>query len=400
MNSTTTCTYNVFYELRPPLSSGGLSGVNTECDVLVVGAGIVGLGHALAAADAGQQVIVIDRDRRPVGASIRNFGHVCATGQSGVLRDLAVGSRERWLDVASRTGLSVRTGAGLAVARAADEIAVIDELASTRESVVRIDAAQTRAALGGAGASDIVGGARLLDDLRVDPRVTAPTIAAWLAERDGVSFRWATAYQGVNDASGGDVRVRTSRGTIRAGRVFVCVGHDLDYTAPDLADDNDVHRCGLSMMQTADPGVRIDPAVLTATSFLRYGAFADTTAVAALAARIDEQRPDLRAADTNIMFTQRPDGTLLIGDSHHLDRTLDPFLDQSVADLIRREIETILGRPLTVIGRWQGVYASRPGGPYLTAELAPGVRACSVTTGVGMTVGLELAARHVAGDLA
>ncbi len=372
---------------------------NTEYDVLVVGAGIVGLGHALAAADAGQTVMIIDRDRRPVGASVRNFGHVCATGQSGVLRDLALGSRERWLDVSARSGLSVRIGAGLAVARAADELAVLEELATTRSSVAIVDAQQTRELLGGAGADDIVGGARLLDDLRVDPRITAPTVAAWLEQRDGVTFGWNTSYHGVEEAADGDVRIRTSRGTIRAARAFVCVGHDLDYAAPQIADANDVRRCALSMMQTADPGVVIDPAVLTATSFLRYGAFAETSAVAALAARVEAERPDLRAADTNIMFTQRPDGTVLIGDSHHVDRTLDPFLDEPIADLIRREIEAVLGRPLTVVARWQGVYASRPGGPYLTAELAPGVRACSVTTGVGMTVGLELAARHVAGDL-
>ena len=386
--------------MRARTSRGELFGVsNNECDVLVVGAGIIGLGHALAAADAGNSVIVIDRDRRPVGASVRNFGHICVTGQAGELRDLAVGSRERWLDLATRAGVPVRTEAGLGVARAEDEMAVLAELASTRDSVSPIDASSTREVLGGAGADDVVGGALLLDDLRVDPRTTAPAIAAWLDARDNVEFRWNTSYLGVEEASDGDVRIRTSRDPIRAGRVFVCVGHDLDYTAPAVADEHDVHRCGLSMLQVADPGFRVNAAVLTATSFLRYGAFAETTAVAALATRIDEDRPDLRAADTNIMFTQRPDGTLLIGDSHHLDRTLDPFLDETVADLIVREVETILGADLTVVGRWQGVYASRPGGPYLTAELAPGVRACSVTTGVGMTVGLELAARHVAGDL-
>ncbi|MDR2280374.1 MAG: FAD-dependent oxidoreductase, partial [Gordonia sp. (in: high G+C Gram-positive bacteria)] len=283
---------------------------NIECDVLVVGAGIVGLGHALAAADAGNRVIVIDRDRRPVGASVRNFGHICVTGQAGELRDLAVGSRERWLDLAARTSVSVRTEAGIGVARAADEMAVLDELASTRDSVSLIDADTTREALGGAGAGDVVGGALLLDDLRVDPRTTAPAVAAWLSTRDDVDFLWNTSYLGVEDATDGDVRIRTSRGPIRAARVFVCVGHDLDYTAPEIAEKNDVHRCGLSMLQVGDPGFRVDSAVLTATSFLRYGAFAETTAVAALARRINDDRPDLRAADTNIMFTQRPDGTL------------------------------------------------------------------------------------------
>ncbi|GAA4662057.1 TIGR03364 family FAD-dependent oxidoreductase [Gordonia humi] len=370
----------------------------TECDVLVVGAGIVGLGHALAAADAGLSVTIIDRDRRPVGASIRNFGHVCATAQTGTLRDLALGSRQRWLDVASRSGIGVRTGAGLAVARHIDELAVLDELAQTRGSVRPLTALDVRDEIGGA-ADGVVGGARLLDDLRIDPRTAVPTLAAWLAERDRVEIRWNTAYHGVDETQTPDVVVRTSRGAVRAGRVYVCVGHDLDTVAPSVTDEARVARCALSMMLTADPGIRIDPAVLTGTSLLRYEAFAQTAAATALGERLRARRPELMAADTNIMFTQRPDGGLLIGDSHHVEPTVDPFLDEDVADLIRREVSSVLGVDLTVVQRWQGVYASRPDGPYLTAELAPGVRACSVTTGVGMTVGLELGARHVADDL-
>src|SRR4029079_10113286 len=65
-----------------------------RADLVVVGAGLVGLGHAHAlrvvssvradrgalgrASDAhrrGLSVAVIDRDARPVGASVQNFGH-------------------------------------------------------------------------------------------------------------------------------------------------------------------------------------------------------------------------------------------------------------------------------------------------------------------------------------
>ena len=53
----------------------------TVYDVAIVGAGIVGLAHALAAVRLGKRVIVIDRDARANGASIRNFGFVTVTGQ-------------------------------------------------------------------------------------------------------------------------------------------------------------------------------------------------------------------------------------------------------------------------------------------------------------------------------
>ena len=48
----------------------------------MVGAGIVGLAHALAAAKLGKRVVVIDRDAQANGASIRNFGFITVSGQA------------------------------------------------------------------------------------------------------------------------------------------------------------------------------------------------------------------------------------------------------------------------------------------------------------------------------
>ena len=52
-----------------------------QFDLAIVGAGICGLAHALAATRRGLRVAVIERDAQANGASIRNFGFVTVTGQ-------------------------------------------------------------------------------------------------------------------------------------------------------------------------------------------------------------------------------------------------------------------------------------------------------------------------------
>ncbi|GAA4393296.1 TIGR03364 family FAD-dependent oxidoreductase [Tsukamurella soli] len=361
-----------------------------SCDVLIAGSGIVGLAHAVAALDAGHRVVVVERDSRPVGASIRNFGHVCVTGQAGDLAELAAVSRERWLTMAARADVRVAESGGVAVARGADELAVLEELQDSRPDAVRLlTREQIRALLGGAGSDSIVGGAHLVADLRVDPRTAAGTIATWLAGQDGARVHFGTAYLGTDGT-----HAVTSRGRVRADRVVVCVGHDLDYLYPDLAEANDVRRCALQMALVEGPGATIAPAVLTATSLLRYDAFAQTSAAAALRARITAASPDLVGIDANVMFTQRPDGRLLIGDSHHTERTVDPFLEEDTTETIHREICRVLGVDrLTFRQRWQGVYASSGRAPYLAADFGDHLSVRSVTSGVGMTISFGLAQR-------
>ena len=56
--------------------------MNKRYDLLVVGAGIVGLAHAYEARKRGLSVAVIEQNAQCTGASIRNFGFITVSGQS------------------------------------------------------------------------------------------------------------------------------------------------------------------------------------------------------------------------------------------------------------------------------------------------------------------------------
>ncbi|MGH3360665.1 MAG: FAD-dependent oxidoreductase, partial [Nocardioidaceae bacterium] len=92
-------------------------------DVLVVGAGIVGLAHAAEAAERGRSVAIVERDDRAVGATVRNFGHLCASVQSGRALDYAERARERWLSLGAKAGFWVGETGTLVVARTDAQLA-------------------------------------------------------------------------------------------------------------------------------------------------------------------------------------------------------------------------------------------------------------------------------------
>lgn len=374
----------------------------TSTDLLVVGAGIVGLAHAAVAADRGLTVRVIDRDHQAVGASIRNFGHCCITAQSGELYELAQASRRQWLRFSELAGFWAATSGAVVVARTDAELAVLRELSASREpgQVTVLDAAATRAKLGPAGTQatwpGLIGGAFLRDDLRVDPRTTVGRIASWLDSLPSAEVSWNTAATGFTPLPGGGVRVSTSRGDITASQVVVCVGHDLDYLFPDEAAAHRIQRCTLNMALGRMPdGFHLGPAVLTATSMLRYPAFVETDAAGALRDEVSTTAPDLLEVGANVMFTQRPDGSLLLGDSHHFHQSAPPFLDETVTETLLEHLEATLGSRPRVVERWQGVYASSEVAPLFQQEVLPQVTAVSVTSGVGMTLSFGLAERTI-----
>ncbi|SEE49930.1 TIGR03364 family FAD-dependent oxidoreductase [Jiangella alba] len=366
-------------------------------DLVVVGSGIVGLGHALEAASRGLTVAVVEREDRPLGASVRNFGHGCVTAQGDLAYPHALTSRERWLRLAREAGFWAGDTGTVVVARHDDELDVLESLAAERagEGVSLLTASETDFRAGTAGAR---GGAFLAQDIRVDPRAAVPAIARRLAEQPGVTFRWSTTVLGVD--TGG---VRTSRGDIEAAQVVVCVGHDVDHLFPDLAAASGVRRCSLHMLRVAAPGTRLPeassaPAVLTGLSMLRYPALARQPATARIRQRLTETRPELLELGMNLMFTRHPGGDLLIGDTHAYGPSVDPFAAEPVDQLILDETAQLLGvAALRVRERWRGVYASAPG-DFLVSQPAPGTTVVSVTAGIGMTTGLGLAA-HVIDDL-
>lgn len=374
------------------------------CEVAVVGAGIVGLGAALAAVDRGFSVIVIDRSASIAGASIRNFGHLCFSAQSGAAREYALTAREIWLRLAREAGFWIDDTGTFVAARHQDELELLREFAADRDgrppehglnapAEVELLSPLEIERRAGLPFGSTLGGALLPDDLHVNPREAATSIREYLASR-GVEFRMRTNVAKVTSG-----RVETSRGLINAGLVVVAVNHDIDQLYPALAQRHGVVRCGLDMLRVrSDLATPLRGPLLTGWSLIRYSAFTKMPSAVAVRERLHRERPDLAALDLNQMYTPLPDGSVIVGDSHWNGEAVDPFQPEAASRAFLAAFTELFGASADVIERWQGIYATAPE-EFLIDESEPGVLVTIVTTGIGMTTGLGLAEHVVGGQL-
>ncbi|MDR6142708.1 FAD dependent oxidoreductase TIGR03364 [Microbacterium foliorum] len=365
-----------------------MNGAQHSADLVVVGSGIIGLGAAYAAVRRGLTVIVVDRADAPVGATIRNFGHLCIGAQTGEARRYADLSRDLWLRLAHDADFWLRESGTLVAARHADEIAVLEQAAA--DGGIRMLETDELLRLAPLRAEGLVGGAHIETDLQTDPRTAAAAIVRHLAAQ-GVNFRFRTAVTSVAGR-----RVETTRGAITAGAVVVAVNHDVDQLLPEVAARAGVERCALDMMRAAVtlPHPLTAP-LLTGWSLVRYGRFANGAAAGALRERLHSERPDLAALDLNQMYTQLPDGTLIIGDSHTTSSAPEPFQPEAAFAAFLAEAEALFDMPAPrVLERWQGVYAKAQH-EFLIDRVEEGVLVLAATTGIGMTTGLGLAEENL-----
>ncbi len=362
-----------------------------EFDCAVVGAGIVGLAHALWARRHGLSVAVVERDGAAAGASIRNFGFVTVTGQEeGRTWRRAMRSRDIWADVAPQAGIAVVHRGLTVAARRREALECLEQFAAgpMGAGCRLLGAAELTAPF----QPGLAGGLWSPHELRVESRTAIPLLAAWL-EAQGVTFLRGTACHGVAEG-----RLATTAGTIRAGQIVVCPGPDLATLFPEVMARRAVRLCKLHMMRVADPGRRLPSAVMSDLGLARYLGYAGCPGLPALMARLAGEQQAQLDNGVHLIVVQSEDGSLVVGDSHHGVVAPDPFQPEAVDRLILDELSLVLDLPEPRVSeRWVGFYPTAETTAFVEAPM-PGVRLALVTSGTGASTAFAIA-EEVMADL-
>jgi FAD dependent oxidoreductase TIGR03364 len=367
-------------------------------DLAVVGAGICGLAHALAAARLGKSVVVIDRDAQANGASIRNFGFVTVTGQQrGECWRRAMRSRDLWAEVAPRASIRIEhRGMTLAVRRP-EAMAVLEAFLATEmgegcELLTPVQAERRCPMVARQGLAGVLWSPH---ELRVESRTAIPALARWLAEAHGVTFLRETAVQTVEPPV-----IETSRGRVAAEACIVCPGDDFLALFPKRLAAYGLTRCKLHMLRVAATRgrPRLNAAIMSDLSLVRYLGYAELPEAAALRQRLESEQPEHLANGVHLIAVQSADGSLVVGDSHHYGTTPDPFAPDSVDALILDELRRVVALVEPIVReRWTGVYASAKDRLMLVDQPSDSVRIVVISSGTGASTSFAIAEEVIGG---
>jgi len=370
--------------------------MNETFDDAVVGAGIIGLAHAYHLARSGRRVIVFERSPRAQGASVRNFGMLWPIGQPpGAMLQLALRSREHWLEVLRDAGLWHDPVGSLHLAYHDDEAAVLREFAATADghgyevSLLTPCEVTTR--------SPVVRTEGLIcalwsgTEICVDPRSVIADLPAFLATKYGVAFHFgcaATAYEHPTLRAGGR--------SFNVERLWVCSGDDLQTLYPETLGESGLVRCKLQMMRTPPCDRRLGPMLAAGLTLKHYQSFAHCPSLPRLRARLAREHPAYDRFGIHVMVSQNGLGELVIGDSHEYGDAIEPFDKPEIDRLVLEYLRIFCDWPeLRIAARWHGVYVKHPTDPFLILRPAPRVTAVIGAGGAGMTLSFGLAERGV-----
>lgn len=363
-------------------------------DLAVVGSGILGSFHAYLAARAGWRVLLLEQTAHPSGASVQNFGMVIPSAfPAGPWRDRGARSVQLYRGLCQAMGYPCATGGTQYLASTAREWQVLQEYAQTNESCHLLDASASTRLNAAIQPSNCVGSLHAPSDLAMEPAGFFQHFLPWLTEQCGVRYQGNTRVRGI-DAGDASCTVHTDGGAFEARHVVVCPGAAGHQLFPNIAP---LQLTKLQMLQTRPQAhTRLPTQLVSPLSLRRYDGFQDCPSHAALCATpVDDV---VSRFGIHVLCVQRPDGTVVIGDSHTVH-------GEGRGDLYETEVEeAILARAKAMVAldtwevavRWCGYYGTRNGGP-VARNLDARLRVVEGLGGRGMTAGPALAEETLAG---
>ncbi len=360
--------------------------------IVVVGGGVMGTLHAYIALERGAEVVHLERDQVPVGASVRNFGLIWVSGRAeGRETELALRARELWQAIAEDVpGIKFRANGSFTLLASDEELEVAQRALSRPDAVARGFSLMNRdevLARNPAAQGRYLAGLHCERDAAVESRLALAALRHAMIASGRYGYHPGRELTNLRDGAAVD-----HRGEVHAGdRVYVCVGASLSGFTRELFESEPLRSVRLQMAETEPLADSLTTSVANGDTLRYYPRFrADALEV------LPEQDTTAAHYGLQVLMQQRCHGGVTIGDTHEGERPGIFDAPDRPMDMILAAARSLIGPALPRIERrWTGVYhqmdPARSDDVYLRREAARHVTLITGAGGRGMTLAPAIA---------
>lgn len=340
--------------------------MNDKYDLIIVGGGILGTFHAYHALKKGLKVALLEKDQKPQGATVRNFGQVVPSGMNTKWQLFGRESLRIYKEIQSEFDISVRQEGSVYLASNDEEVQLLEELNGINRANGYPSQLLTKNACldryPNLRSDYIKAGLFFPEEVIIEPRLMIHRLHKYL-KTAGLDIFYDTAVLECYSISNGVNLHTADTGSFLAEKILICNGSDFKILYPKLFSESDLVVSKLQMMQTKpQPNYRLKGSILTGLSIRRYEAFAECPSFQAVKER-EEKESLVKKWGVHILFKQADDGSIVLGDSHEYANAddLDELgfdSDMNIDNFILQESKKIFDLPTYEIqNRWLGFYS-------------------------------------------
>lgn len=358
---------------------------------IVIGAGIVGLAIARSLAKRNYKVIVFEKNKKAIGASIRNFGMIWPIGQpNGILYERALKAKSIWKEMCVEAKLWFHECGSLHVAHHPIEWQVLQETAEVHRHirpVTLLNAQDTLKKSNAVNAHELMGSLFCADEMIVESRVAIEQLPFYFQEKYGMEFHFQTAISSIHFP-----KVYSGKQEWAADEIYVCSGADLEVLYPEVYALQPITKCKLQMMRFASqPSIQV--ALCGGLSLIHYSSFEAAPSLPLLRSYYQHVLPEYVSNGIHVMLSQNETGEITVGDSHEYGAVQEPFDKTFINELIINYLKRIaVLQNWKTIQTWNGTYAKLTNKQAaFTYQPQSGVTLVNGLGGAGMTLSFALA---------
>lgn len=336
-------------------------------DLIIVGAGVLGTFHAYHALKKGLSVAILEKNTKPEGATVRNFGQVVPSGMDKKWQDFGKESLKIYHEIQNEFDINLRQNGTIYVASNDEEIQLIEELhqinISNDYQSELLSKNQCLAKYDGLRPDYCKAGLFFPQEVTVEPNTMIHKLHQYMIVSLGLDLYTNTTIVHTENKSDEVVAITAAGIEYRATKIIICNGSDFKILYPEIFKNSDIIVSKLQMLQTKPQNnYKLDGSILTGLTIRRYESFEECPSYQAIKAKEDPNSFEKKYG-VHILFKQAIDGSVILGDSHEYASaeeidTLGFDLNMDIDNFMINEAKKIIDLPTYEIqNRWFGMYA-------------------------------------------